>query len=349
MAYVGGVRVEFDTAFVETLATVLELGHPVEIGESLSLAAGRRTIEVLNHSFDLGEPRARLLFNPIRRWNPFRGVGRLVWMLSGSDRVSDIEFYDARATAFSDDGLTVPGSSDGARLFHARPGLDQIASVIELLRRERNTRRAAATIYFPEDAGRVSRDLPCALTLVYNVRNGELHATTVMRANDALGVLPYDVFQFSMLAELVAASVGADFGRYHHFAVSMHIYEENRERAAEIVRSGPPQDRAPRTMEPMPRGNPLEAARRLVRFELEVRRMHAKMTPDAVRGLVQRATSELDPYWADFALTVTAWAAGLSPMHPDERARAFAEVVAAVRPPLRSLLERFPEVADGRG
>src|SRR5213596_589955 len=105
---------DVDSAFVETLATILERGRPVDIGESLSVAAGRRTIEILDHSFELLEPRARLLHDAIRRWNPFRAVGRLVWMLAGSDRVSDIEFYDPRAAAFSDDGLTIPGSSDGA-------------------------------------------------------------------------------------------------------------------------------------------------------------------------------------------------------------------------------------------
>jgi Thymidylate synthase len=290
----------FDDEYRSLLGNLLKDGSRVRIGRSMSIASEEVTIELLNCALTLADPRDRILAHPLRSLNVFSAVGRFVWMMSGSNRLADIEFYEPRARTFSDDGLTVPGSSEGARLINPRPGLNQIENIIEVLKREVNTRRAAVVTYFPEDAGRVSRDIPCTLALVYNVRDGKLHATTVMRANDALRVLPYDLFLFSMLAEFVAVEVGAEFASYYHSSVSMHIYERDIGEATAIAMMPSPESRR---MAPMPETTTWSDILKLVDFEAHVRK-NAHEIKTGWQAFVEDAMKIFDPYWRDFALVL---------------------------------------------
>ena len=337
---------DFETAWIRELRELLRRGRPVRIGESLSVASGEVTIELLNRSFDLWNPRDRLVYNPIRRFNLPRAVGRFLWMMAASDRVSDIEYYEPRARRFSDDGVTIPGSDDGRRLFAARPGLDQIARVVELLDREEHSRRGAVAVYLPEDAGRRSHDIPCTLSLAYNVRQGDLHATTLMRANDALGVMPYDVFLFSLLAEFVARSLGIPLAQYHHFAVSMHIYERDRARVEAIVAS--PRSPQAMAMAPMPADDLRDQMDRLLAFERDLR-ADAPATDDArvLGGYLRRADDELHPYWRDFAdLLVFHASTRASNIGPDESSTAHT-VLERLGAPFRPLVRMMMEAPGG--
>jgi thymidylate synthase len=70
------------------------------------------------------------------------------------------------------------------------------------------------------------------------LRRGLLDAIVVMRSNDVIWGLPYDMFLFTFLQEMMAVELGVDVGRYHHFAASLHLYEKHRSRAVQIL-SGP--------------------------------------------------------------------------------------------------------------
>src|SRR5207302_676113 len=150
-------------------------------------------------------------------------------------RYADIAFYEPKVKGFTDDGISVPGSSYGRRIVQVRPGLDQLGSAISRLKDDPSSRRAAVTIYQPEDAVRESKDIPCAFGLFYHVRGGELYATLSMRSNNAVQLLPFNVFEFSLLAEVVACELGVPLGPLVYQAASMHVYDESLARAREII------------------------------------------------------------------------------------------------------------------
>jgi hypothetical protein len=160
--------------------------------------------------------------------------------MRGSNSLAEIVHYEPRAAGFSDDGITVPGSSDGARLLGINSQVNQLKALTQLMATEVNTRRASAVIYEPFDAGRQSRDVPCALSVTFNVRSNVLHMTTTMRANNALTLLPYDVFFFSLVGEITACRLGVAAGSHHHSAVSMHYYADESPRVREILAKGAP-------------------------------------------------------------------------------------------------------------
>ena len=322
----------YDGVYCTLLKDILDDGQRVTAGKSLSVGSNQTTSEILNYSFSLPNPRDRLLFHPKRRLNLTAAIGRFTWMMSGSNLLSGIEFYDSKARDFSDDGLTVPGSSDGARLLKPQPGFNQIDNVIKLLKSEASTRRAAVTIYRAEDVGRQSRDIPCTMGLVFNIRGGGLHATTLMRSNNAVRVLPYDVFLFSLLSELVASAVGVPFSSYHHFAVSMHIYENDVFLAREIL----VQPALQRTiMAAMPPGS-MEEVEKLVRFEGEVRT--TTLNEYKVKQFSERIAQGFSRYWQEFARILLLHAVRKSSLANSKKETMQADLCDALEEPWRSFV-----------
>lgn len=249
--------------------------------------------EILGYTTGMENPRARVGIG-VRPLNTVGAVARFVWLVAGSDRLEDIAYYETRVRAYSDDGLSVPGSSYGKRLFNSSPGTNQIAGVVQELHANFDSRRAAAVVWLPEDAVRQSKDIPCTFGLFFHIREGGLIMTTVMRSNNAVTLVPYNFFEFSMIGEIVAAELGVPFTRYVHWAASMHVFDSmNAERDKILAITSP----EAATMPEMPRGAALEKAYSLARYEAELR--HAS-TADELARVTERAREELGEYWKGF-------------------------------------------------
>jgi hypothetical protein len=251
--------------------------------------------EHLNYGFMLTDPLKRLADGlPL-----YTAVARFVWMMSANNRLADIAFHEPRVKSFTDDELTVPGSSYGMRLRQPQPGLDQVLGAIGHLKNETDGRRAAVTIFQPVDAVRISEDIPCAFGLFFHNRGGTLLTTVIMRSNNAFTLLPFNLFEFSLLAEVVAAEANLDFGPMTYFAGSMHLYDEAADKAAEFL--GKPILVPPR-MGPVPREvSPLSELTKLGQFEADLRHGSAALNDRGVKDWLDRAERELHPYWAQFA------------------------------------------------
>jgi hypothetical protein len=98
------------------LADVLATDCEIVGGETKSIGSKKRSKEILHYSFLIGNPRERLIWNAKRKLNLPAAVGRFVWMMAGNDPLYDIEFYEEKVAAFTDDGIIVPGSSYGHRM-----------------------------------------------------------------------------------------------------------------------------------------------------------------------------------------------------------------------------------------
>lgn len=222
--------------------------------------------------------------------------------MTANNRLADIAFYEPRVKSFSDDGLTVPGSSYGMRLRQPQPGLDQVANVIKTLTSDRNTRRAAITVYHPVDAGRESKDVPCAFGLFFHCRQDKLHTTVVMRSNNALSLLPLNIFEFSMLAEVVAVEAGLELGEITWFVGSMHLFESDVKKAKDIL-DIPLMPVA--AMPPMPRAEdhrPLAQLTKLGILEAKMRHDSRAIDHRSIGEWIDSFCDELSPYWAQMGL-----------------------------------------------
>jgi len=279
--------VDADAALRDTLRDALQAGTVV--GDTADPLGHR---ELLAYQFSIDNPQARITTSPSRPLNVISAVARFVWMIAANDRLADIAVYEPKVSRYTDDGLIVPGSSYGRRIGQARPGLNQLSGVVTRLRTDPGTRRAATVIWSPEDAVRDSNDIPCAFGTFYHMRDGGLTATTVMRSNNAFLLLPFNIFEFSLLAEMVAAEVGAELRQYVHWAASMHVLNREFPQAERLLNDEVSVSLA---MPRMPSAHsPLAQGRELAALEAELRM--ARSVADIAK--VRAASAEkLDPYW----------------------------------------------------
>jgi hypothetical protein len=274
--------------FALALRLVLEHGHDVP--------SSRAFREVLNAQLILTDPHSRLI---PPGWTTFSlrvAVARVVWHLRASSTLDEIAFYEPRVADYSDDGLTVPGSNFEARLLG---GVNQLQAAIDRLRHDASSRRAAMVVWRPDDSVRESRDIPCVFGMTLHIRDGHLLVTALMRSNNALHLLPYNVFELALLGEIAATELGVPMGPYLHLCQSLHVMEDELDGARRVV------DRQPASgayLPAMPGGDVWDQIRCLVESEERLRRGE---------NVLDVAAEQLDPYWFAF-LAVLAHAQGAS-------------------------------------
>jgi thymidylate synthase len=123
------------------------------------------------------------------------------------------QFMEARGNSLYQHGAY------GRRIYSSIPKL------IELLKRDPNTRQAVLNIWQADlDLGVQTPDVPCTLNIRFAIRDGLLDMSVVMRSNDVWWGLPYDTFQFAALQATIARCLGVVVGTYTHHAMSLHAY-----------------------------------------------------------------------------------------------------------------------------
>lgn len=233
---------------------------------------------------EVSKPTARLSRTETKG-TVFSCLGELLWYLSGTDSLEFIAYYVRGYGQFSDDKRTLYGAY-GPRLLHMRGSVNQVKSIINLLRRRPRTRQAVIQLFNAEDILKKHKDIPCTCTIQFMIRRGRLNVLTNMRSNDAFLGLPHDIFAFTFLQEIVARSVGVRLGSYKHAVGSLHLYDKDREKAKAFLAEGWQSTIA---MPAMPPGDPWPNIKRLLSVERKIR---AGKMPDF---------SSLPKYWADLA------------------------------------------------
>jgi thymidylate synthase len=222
---------------------VAAAGAPVMTG-------GVLTREVVNAAFVLRNVRDRVVIHQQRKMNLSFGIAEWVGLMTGYHGVDLFTPYIKDYAKYSSDGILIDGAY-GDRLHRYGSYTEtQLDRLIQLLADSPDTRRAVLSIYNGvEDLCSSSRNTPCTLTLQFLIRNGRLNAITTMRSNDVVRGFTYDVFQFTMLQEYVAAVLGIPPGAYYHNAGSLHIYQTDLDRWPSLER----EPRWTAIMKPMPR------------------------------------------------------------------------------------------------
>lgn len=174
-------------------------------------------------------PLLKVLFNDARDCNPFFHLYEAMWMLQGSNSLSQLLPFNKRMADFSDDGVKLHGAY-GYR-WKNMFNVDQVAMVINELRSNPSTRRAVISMWSPyDDLPRISqgKDVPCNTQVFFRVVNQSLNMTVTNRSNDLIwGCLGANYVHFSFLLEYVAACSQLPVGFYHQFSNNLHVYEWN--------------------------------------------------------------------------------------------------------------------------
>lgn len=158
------------------------------------------------------------------------------WILTGDDSTAGIVPWNKRIAEFSDDGVRFFGA-------YGPPIQAQLNHVVESICRDPATRQAALTIWRQNPPA--TRDTPCTVAMVFRLRGLKLDNHVFMRSSDAWLGLPYDVFNFSMVAHQVCCRLNHDKrlerwvepGDLYLTCASSHLYERDRPGAEECLKN----------------------------------------------------------------------------------------------------------------
>jgi len=205
-----------DGLFAQLTTLVLGNGIPVS-------PRGIPTIDVGPTTCVLTNPRSRIVTAEARKINPGFMFADALSLLAGGG--SDWIFgYNQRLREFTDGGRLHGEYGPRLRDWY---GVDQLAAVRNRLAQDPASRRACVVLYDPARDFGDSRDIPCTVTMHFVVRDSKLTATTFMRSQDLWLGFPYDVFNFTLLQEVIASSLGLELGPYTHITSALHLYESD--------------------------------------------------------------------------------------------------------------------------
>ncbi len=189
----------------------------------------QNTLEMCNVNLCLTNPLNRNTYNPARKWKLPLAIGEFAWHVSGSNGVDFITYYARQWKNFSSDGKLISQSCYGHKIFKADGyGESQWDRLLTLLKKDKFSRRAVLDVY-DSDSGidYFAKDIACVCTVQFLIRSEKLDAIVTMRSNDLIWGLPYDIYLFTMLQELLANQLNVELGKYYHNVGSMHIYERH--------------------------------------------------------------------------------------------------------------------------
>lgn len=212
-------------AWLWQLDDIFKRGRPIA-------PRGKKTIEILHSTFRCSMENP-VLYSPKRSLSFKFLAGEAMWILAGDDTVAGIAPYNQHISQFSDDQVSFFGAY-GPRINA------QLDYVLNKLLDDRETRQAVLTTWRPNPPK--TKDVPCTIALGFSIRDDRLSCHAFMRSSDVWLGLPYDVFNFSMVAAKLACfynmSHSTDpvaLGDLYLTMASSHLYEENYERARACI------------------------------------------------------------------------------------------------------------------
>ena len=119
--------------------------------------------------------------------------------------------------------------------------IDQIADMIEYLKKDTFRKSAVAQTWIVEDELtrrylNKDKNSPCIILVHPNVQDGVLHLTVYIRSSDVFRAWPLNAFGLRKLQKIIAEGLGVDMGTLTTIGSSSHIYQDCWEDAKEILK-----------------------------------------------------------------------------------------------------------------
>jgi thymidylate synthase len=184
---------------------------------------GKATLEIPQHTVTI-PMRYPVLTIPERKLSYQFMAAEAYWIMSGDNTVAGIAPWNSRIADFSDDGIKFFGA-------YGPKVVTQLDYVVEKLVADRDSRQAGLTIW--RENPPETKDVPCTIALFASIRHSKVNLHVFMRSSDVWLGLPYDVFNFSMLAHMICCRINSHAsepdevvpGTLYLTAASSHLYE----------------------------------------------------------------------------------------------------------------------------
>lgn len=175
---------------------------------------------------ELTNPLQRVMFDPIRKANPFFHVMEFIWMMAGDNSTDWISQFNKRFRQYAEPNGLHPGAY-GYR-WREHFGHDQLLRAVDELRRDPESRRVVLGMWDPAtDQGRIVKDVPCNTHIYLRIVNDKLDMTVCNRSNDLFwGMLGSNIVHMTLLQELIANELNRLVGNYRVITNNLHVYTD---------------------------------------------------------------------------------------------------------------------------
>lgn len=117
-------------------------------------------------------------------------------------------------------------------------GVDQISSVIEMIKKNPNSRRLIVSGWNPKEADQVALP-PCHTLFQFYVADGKLSCQLYQRSADIFLGVPFNIASYSLLTHMIAQVCGLNVGEFVHTLGDAHLYLNHLDQAKEQVSREP--------------------------------------------------------------------------------------------------------------
>lgn len=208
---------------------------------------GRTTRELHPTTVLMEDPRRRLMSCYGRVLNLPFALAEAIQIITGQNDAQGLAFYNRSIIDIQGDGPRgEPHWENGVIRFNAGygerlrryfvgdnasrfgPRIDQLNHVIQTLKRDPDSRQASIVLSHPGDDNYTvqTNDRACNVYAHPMIREGKLDWMQIIRSNDAIWGIPYNMVQWSHVQEWVATSLGVPMGTMFIVQDSFHVYED---------------------------------------------------------------------------------------------------------------------------
>ncbi len=161
-------------------------------------------------------------------------IHELLWFIAGDTNITylqqnGVRIWDEWADANGDLG---PVYGKQWRSWAAPDGraIDQLANVVEMIRRNPDSRRLIVSAWNPADVDHMALP-PCHCLFQFYVAKGKLSCQLYQRSADVFLGVPFNIASYALLTMMVAQVTGLEAGEFVHTFGDAHLYNNHIEQA----------------------------------------------------------------------------------------------------------------------
>lgn len=202
-------------------------------GATKSDRTGTGTISVFGHQmrFDLSKGFPLLT---TKKCHTRSIIHELLWFLKGDTNIqylkeNKVTIWDEWA---DENGNLGPVYGKQWRSWETADGrtIDQIANVIESIKKNPDSRRHLVVAFNPGDVDKMALP-PCHAFFQFYVANGKLSLQMYQRSADVFLGVPFNIASYALLCMMMAQVTGLQAGEFIHTLGDAHLYSNHLEQA----------------------------------------------------------------------------------------------------------------------
>lgn len=209
----------------------MQYEHPTEAFEMLYKKILKDGIEfsntkaIFNTSFTIKKPEYKVITTKERNFNKDYANFEWQWYLKGDRDASQIS---EKAKIWKD--MIVPGTNEvNSNYGYFWNKNKQLTRTINILKSNKQTRRAILVHYDIDELDRYQYDTPCNNMLNFYILEDKLYLTIFARSIDLVYGFCNDQFTFAKLMEYVAREVDIKIGSMNWMITNLHVYPRHYE------------------------------------------------------------------------------------------------------------------------